>query len=521
MKMMPRFFLVTASLLLCVLSTAASDFAVNSLFSDHMVLQRGRAIRVFGTGADGAKVSVKLSDKESKGVVRDGAWEVELPAMEAGGPYRLEIVGPQAVVFSDVLVGDVWVASGQSNMHMRLQYMPEYKKNAAAFGNLMVRLFKVAVAPSEKPVSLAPRDKDFAGGWRVADAIAVGSVSAVGYYFCDAMQKALGVPIGLIHSAQGATRVEAWLDADKLKEVAPVEKPLTMLGNPKNPSVFYNGMIAPLQKFAIKGVIWYQGESNTYDPEHYEPVFTGLINRWREQWGQGDFPFYWVQLHSFQHPVDKSGEAWAWTREAQAKSRSLPNTGMAVALDLGEYGDIHPKQKREVGERLSRVALAAGDGKVESVGPQVKDAVFSDGEAMIRFSHAEGGLEAREVVMNKKPKFDPGADPEAYRAAAGQLVGFQISGADGKFVAAEATIEGDTVKLRSAQVADPKYVRYGWADFALANLFNKAGLPAEPFRTDTLPVPPLITQQAEAARQTMDQFKSSANAKPTNAEDPR
>jgi len=512
---------LTLSLLAGLLTSAwgAGDFQVNSLFSDHMVLQRNLPVRIYGEGLAGTVVTARLAGREAKTIASEDGWEITLPAMKEGGPYVLEVEGPQKLSFSDVLVGDVWVATGQSNMHMRLQFMPEYKKNASAFGNPQVRLFKVAVTPSEKPQSVAPRDKDFAGGWLVADSASSGTVSAVGYYFCDAMQKALGVPVGLIHSAQGATRVEAWLDEAKLKEVAPIEKPLSLLSNPKSPFVFYNGMIAPLQKFPIKGVIWYQGESSTYDPVQYAPIFIALIRRWREQWGQGDFPFYWVQLHSFQHPGDKSNEAWAWTREAQAQARSEPHTGMVVALDLGEFGDIHPKQKREVGERLARVALQAEGKPVEAVGPQVKSVEFSGGAAVIHFTHAEGGLVAKEVVMNRRPKFAPGADPEAYRAPAGQLLGFQLAGADGKFADAQAVIDGDSVKVQSATIAQPKAVRYGWQDFALANLFNKAGLPAEPFRTDKLPVPDIITKQAEMARKTMDQFKT-GSGKPTNAEDP-
>ncbi|MCX7005818.1 MAG: hypothetical protein NTY53_00935 [Kiritimatiellaeota bacterium] len=497
----------------------AEDFSLNSLFSDHMVLQRNQPIRIFGTGADSSEVVVRLAGREGRSTVRDGIWEVQLPAMTAGGPYTIEIAGSKKLTLSDVMIGDVWVGSGQSNMGMALKGMPEYMKNPQSFGNPSVRVFKAKVAPAETPQREIQRVKtQLTDGWRVADPASSGEISAVGYYFSMAMQRELGVTIGFIHSAQGATSVEAWLDDKALHEVLPNSKRLNALTNPKNPSVFYNGMIAPLQKFPIKGIIWYQGESGGHDPEPYHALFSKLIVRWREQWGLGDIPFYWVQLASFQFSMDKSGEAWAWVREAQDKCRRLPNTGMAVALDLGEFGDIHPKQKREVGERLAKVALH-GEGKsVVAEGPRFKTAEFANGQAVIHFSHAEG-LEARAVVMNRKPKFDPGADPEAFRAPAGELLGFQVAGADGAFVEAKAVIQGATVVVSSPQVKQPAAVRYAWKNFALANLYNGAGLPAEPFRTDNAPLPEIIVKEAEIARKALNHYKPSS--KPTHAEDPR
>jgi sialate O-acetylesterase len=402
---------------------------------------------------------------------------------------------------------------------MTLKGMPEYVKNPQSAGNLSVRVFKAKVSPTETPQREIQRvNTQITDGWRIADPASAGEISAVGYYFANAVQRELGVTIGFIHSAQGATSVQAWLDDKALHQVLPDSKRLNALTNPKNPSVFYNGMIAPLQRFPIKGIIWYQGESGGHDPAPYQALFSKLIVRWREQWGLGDIPFYWVQLASFQFSSDKSGEAWAWVREAQDKCRILPNTGMAVALDLGEFGEIHPKQKREVGERLAKVALQ-GDGKsVAAEGPRFKNVEFADGQARIHFLHAEG-LEAREVVMNRKPKFDPGADPEAFRAPAGELLGFQVAGPDGAFVEAKAVINDNTVVVSSPQVKQPAAVRYAWKNFALANLYNKAGLPAEPFRTDNAPLPEIIVKQAEIARRTLNNYKPSS--KPTNAEVPK
>lgn len=498
-------------LVLSVSLSQGAEFRINSLFSDHMVLQRDREIRVFGTGVDGVEVKVRLGDCEGSTVARDGEWTITLPARPAGGPYTMEIIGPENIVFSDILIGDVWIGSGQSNMHMRLKFLPEYKKDSTAFGNPQVRLFKVAVAPSASPVKEAPRDKELSQGWAVADSASSGLVSAVGYYFCNDLQRELKVPIGFIHVAQGATPVEAWMDEASVKKVLPEAGLLDTLSNPKNPWVFYNGMIAPLQKFPVKGVIWYQGESGTHNPAPYEALFSALIKRWREQWGQGDFPFYFVQLASFQHTVDKSEEAWAWVREAQARALVEPKTGMAVALDLGEYGDIHPLQKKEVAGRLVKVALKGEGCDLVAEGPRFKAVEFEDGRAQVHFDHTFGGLETREVVMNRKPKLEPGTDPEAFRIPSSELAGFQVAGPDGRFVEAVAAIAGDTVIVQSPEVPTPTAVRYAWKNFALANLYNKAGFPAEPFRTDELPLPDLIVKQAEAAKKAFARAKTSAN----------
>jgi sialate O-acetylesterase len=331
------------------------------------------------------------------------------------------------------------------------------------------------------------------------------------------VQRELGVPIGFIHSAQGATSVESWLDDKALHEVLPNSERLEALSNPKNPSVFYNGMIAPLQRFPIKGIIWYQGESGGHDPRPYQALFSKLIVRWREQWGLGDIPFYWVQLASFVFSSDKSGEAWPRVREAQDRCRALPNTGMAVALDRGEFGDIHPRQKMEVGERLARLALRAEGKPVVAEGPRFRSVEYKDATAVVHLINADG-LQAREVVMNREPKLDVGADPKAFRAPAGVVVGFQVAGRDGIFRDAQAVVAGDTVVVSSPEVRRPEHVRYAWKNFALANLYNGAGLPAEPFRTDNFPVPEAIVKEAEAFRKTLNNYKSSA--KPTNAEDP-
>ena len=500
-------------------SVRAGDFSLNSLFSDHMVLQRNQVVRVFGIGTDRAEVVVRLGGHERRSTVREGTWEVELPAMKAGGPYTIEIDGPKKLKLSDVMIGDVWVGSGQSNMGMGLKGMPEYARAPQSFGNPLLRIFKAKVAPAETPQREIQRVKTTTmDGWSIADPTNSGEISAVGYYFCHAVQRELGVPIGFIHSAQGATSVEAWLDDKALHEVLPESKRLNALTNPKNPSVFYNGMIAPLQRFPIKGIIWYQGESGGHDPRPYQALFSKLIMRWREQWGLGDIPFYWVQLASFVFSSDKSGEAWPRVREAQDKCRALPNTGMAVALDRGEYGDIHPRQKREVGERLARLALRAEGKPIAAEGPRFRSAEFKDSAAVIHLANANG-LQTREVVMNRKPKLDVGADPEAFRAPARELLGFQVAGSDGAFVDAKAVIKGDTVVVSSPEVRQPKYVRYAWKNFALANLYNGSGLPAEPFRTDNFPVPDAIVKEAESFQRTLNNYKSSA--KPTNAEVPR
>jgi sialate O-acetylesterase len=292
--------------------------------------------------------------------------------------------------------------------------------------------------------------------------------------------------------------MQNWLDEATLDKVSPNE-PRFKPTSPRNPVVWYNGTVAPVQKFPVKGIIWYQGESNSKDPFSYLKLFTALIRQWRAQWGEGDIPFYWMQLAS--HGVtlgDKTGESWAWLREAQSKARSEPNTGMATALDIGEFVYIHPSEKRIAAQRLAAVALHGEGHPVPFEGPRFQTAEFSQGRATLHFA-TDSKLRIEQVIENRDKGFDPGADPNAMKSPADALTGFVIAGADQHFVPADAKITGDaTVVVSSPKVPDPKAVRYGWADFSLANLYNANGFPAEPFRTDDWPPSAALLEQAKS-----------------------
>ena len=485
-------------LALSSISAGAAEFRANPLFSDHMILQRGHPIRVWGVGDDGAQVTVTLGGESAQTTIKDGQWTVDLPPLDSGGPDTLTITGPQTFRYSDVLIGDVWICAGQSNMRHTMGEVSWYPKLAAAYQNPQVRLLKVADTPAPQPVAEIVREKTYAGGWQQAEPAAVGHFSAIGYLWADEMQKVDHVPIGLIDVSMGGSAIQAWLDEATLDKINPAE-PRYKPTNARDPVVYYNGTVAPVQKFPIKGILWYQGETNTKDPFSYLKYFTALIRQWRGQWGEGNIPFYWVQLASHGLTLgDKTGESWAWLREAQAQARNEPNTGMAVALDIGEYDYIHPSEKRIAAQRLAAVALHGEGHPVPFEGPRFARAEFAGGKATLHFT-TDSKLQIEQVVMNHDKGFDPGADPKAMKSPADALTGFIIAGADQHFVPAEAKITGDdTVVVSSAGVPDPKAVRYGWADFSLANLYNANGFPAEPFRTDDWPPSAALIEQAKS-----------------------
>jgi sialate O-acetylesterase len=485
-------FLGLALLVTPVATLAQGEFRAHNIFSDQMVLQRDREIVVSGFGGEpGTEVSAEIAGARGSGRVTKDGWRVTLPPQPAGGPHRLIVKGPKELIFDDVLVGDIWLASGQSNMHMRLRFMPEYKADRNAFTNPSVRFIRSAIKPSTTPERDFERAKEFLKGWQNATPSTSGEISAVGWYFADQMQRATGVPVGLIHAAHGSTRNEAWMSEAAVRSLKTDEKLFANPADPKNPWVFYNGMIAPLIEFPVGGFIWYQAEANGHAPAGYENTLRQLIRSRRSEWKDTRLPFYFVQLPSFPFPLDRTGESWAWLREAQAKvAATEPRTGMAVALDLGEYEDIHPLRKREVGQRLAAIALADLKGnRADAEGPSLAGVTFENGKAILTFTNTGGGLRAGEVVMNRKKGQPPMKDPQAFRVEAGTLTGFTLAGPDGRYHDAIATLQGDRVILTSAQVPAPKYVRYAWANFSLGNLANARGVLASPFRTDAASMP--------------------------------
>jgi sialate O-acetylesterase len=451
---------------------ARADVKPHPLFSDGMVLQHlsGRGASehapVWGTADPGEKVDVVL-DYGAKSIGTsatagpDGKWKTTLAATQAGGPYTLTLTGKNTVTIKDVYVGEVWVCSGQSNMEQSLSNTDKGKEAVANSKNPRIRLFHVARKISAEPV------QEVNAKWQECGPGAVDRFSAAGYYFGRDLEKALNKPVGLIESDWGGTPAQAWTPRAFLENNPDLKGlvPKTFNGKAANQgTVLYNGMIAPLQPYAIKGVIWYQGESNAGAAYQYRTLFPAMIRGWRETWGQGDFPFLFVQLAPFEANWDKSGVTWAELREAQLlTSQNVKNTGMAVITDVGDLKDIHPRKKGPVGARLALAARALAYGeKLTYSGPLYNGLKVEGNKVVLSFKHVGKGLEAR----------------------GGELKGFTVAGPDKKFHPAHAEIKGDQVVVWSDAVERPAAVRYGWANFPEVNLFNKEGLPATPFRTD-------------------------------------
>jgi sialate O-acetylesterase len=654
-------------------SDAHADVSVPRIISNGMVLQQKAPVRIFGRAAPGEKVTVKIGS--ASGAVTtgpNGQWETALKPLPAGGPYTLTIAGRNTLSIKDVLVGEVWVASGQSNMEWSTSNTTGAAEAIAASTDPRLRMFTVTKTVQGEP------QYDVAGGlWESAAPETTPHFSAVGYYFARALRKKLGVPVGIIHTSWGGTRIETWMSRETLlsvgvkptewdvykttpeaakQRIAAYERqvaawkaagsprgsaadtgisadaknwasldlpntgwqrialpgaweqsgieslqfldgavwfrkeitlpddwngksatltlgaiddhdttfvngvkvgatgaetptswqaprsytvPAGLLKSGRNviavrvwdqtggggltgpvdamkltsaqggsaislggdwqfkverslvsdpgapPSVFdpqtvsglYNGMLAPLTKYAIKGAIWYQGESNAFKTSGYEVRMPAMIQNWRQAWGIKDFPFFMVQLAPYS-AGNPEGDNWAYLRETQRRTTEvLPNVGMAVITDVGELNDIHPKNKQPVGERLALLArqIAYGEKGLNATGPVFKSVRFDQGKAYVTFANTGGGLEARGI-------------PGRQYIAAPTPEGFTIAGADGKFIGASAKIVSpDTVEVFAPQVTDPKMVRFGWKNYPIVDLWGKSGLPTSPFRTDNLP----------------------------------
>ncbi|WP_246627641.1 sialate O-acetylesterase [Paenibacillus solanacearum] len=427
----------------------AEKLALPTLFSDHMVLQRRKSIPVWGKGKEGERVFVSFAGQTAETTVHNGKWLLKLDPVEAGGPYEMTVHSKEEqITLRDVLVGEVWVLSGQSNMEFSMKRVGD-PADVVQANYPRIRLFTSRLNMFEAP------QWDIAGGaWTAATPEMVSEFPAAGFYFGLELHQKHHVPIGLIATAVGGTDILMWMSGELVKElslISPVHR--------QRPNYLYNARIAPLQPFAIAGVAWWQGEHNASNKDkHYSLLFSSMINDWRKRWGQGDFPFLYVQLSSY-NDVD-----FPALRDEQLMTLTLTkNTGMAVTMDNGEITDIHPRNKKEAGYRLSLMADALAYGKpVEYMGPIYKDMVIKGNRAFIRFEHIGSGL----MVKGEK------------------LKGFTISGSDHAFVDADVWIEGDEVVVFHETITDPVAVRYAYEGYPEANLFNREGLPASPFRTD-------------------------------------
>ena len=479
-------------------STAQADVKLPNVFGDHMVLQQGQQNKVWGLAEAGEVVTVAINGQsQTATAAADGTWHVMIDPVPVGGPYALTVKGKNEIKFSDVLVGEVWVCSGQSNMQWSVNNSndPDIEKLTAKYPKVrMINFPQVGT----QDVKWSHDDRK----WMVCTPDTVGGFSAVGYFFARQLHQTLGVPVGMINNAWGGSACEAWIRRDVLN-ADPLFKPLmdrwtqmeskyaelvakgtnltdeekkqlqglqNQMGGNSRPANIYNGVLKSHIGYGIKGAIWYQGESNAGRAYQYRDLFPLMIKNWRDDWGQGDFSFYWAQLADFQNEQPQPVEsAWAELREAQTMTMSkLPKTGEAVIIDIGEGKDIHPKNKVDVGRRLARWALAKDYGvAIPYHSPQYKSMAKTDNKITLTFDYVDGGWRPFDV---KEPR------------------GFAIAGEDKKFVWANATVQKDnTIEVSSDQVVNPVAVRYGWADNPVVNLFDGAGLPLTPFRTDDWP----------------------------------
>ena len=483
-------------LLLCV--AAAPRFGAT--FSDRMVIQRDKPVPLHGTAGPGQAVRATVGDDAAEAVAgEDGRWRVTLPARPASDqPVTLTVTaGGETTRLDGVLVGDVWLLSGQSNMQWPVRLVTEVRDDLARRGRQpMIRL--LGVKPEQADAPLAVPSLRPPGAWVVVDPElpAVRNGSALGIAFGLDMHAATGVPIGLIDAARGSTFVENWLDGPTLRAHFGGELP-TLANVELRPAGFYNAMIAPLRGTPLAGIAWYQGESNSRISSDYGELFAALIEQWRRDFGDPDLPFAFVQLSGFGGVKwDETGDAWAWLREQQAAVEDKPHVAMAVAFDRGEHDGIHPNNKLEVARRLALAARrAGGDATAGEAGPRYESVTFDGDAAVIRFKHVGDGLEARRVEMSRAQGAALGTDPSAIIQPADVIAGFTLAGRDGVFHPATATLDGDAVRVRSEAVAEPVAVRYAWANFALGNLFRRDdGLPLAPFRTDDAPHPAALSR---------------------------
>ena len=668
--------LTCAVLLLPLLGSLQADVQPNALFSNNAVLQQGKEIPVWGTARDGESVTVEIDNQKVSTTAKAGQWQVRLKSLKAGGPYEMKITGDNSLVLTNLLVGEVWVCSGQSNMYFKLSEAENAEAEIAQSENPQLRQFSVPLKASQEPVNNAK------SSWSAATPATSGKFTAVGYYFGKKIQSELQVPVGLILTSWGGTPSEAWTSPDALdthpefkgvremkwnelndytekkrlfvegmttwvkangredkpagdasafagldataegwnpiklpglvkapglpeagavwlrKEITfdhpitssqlinlPIDGfdsiywngkllkqtrfqdfegvgssrswgpyqipahdvkpgknvlavrlyepvgPAKITGAPKLNSLdltgdwqakaeyafppidpqklatapplialapkaynaasyLFNGMIRPLLPYSIRGVIWYQGETNTPRAYQYRTAFPLLITDWRQQWQQGEFPFYFCQLANYTAKKSQPEESsWAELREAQSSALKLPNTGQAVLIDIGESGDVHPLNKKDVGERLARIALDRDYQKPQCAsGPVWESQKIDNGKVVLRFKSGTNDLIAQPLPQTYRVRMAGKETAPLVRNRPGsQLEGFAICGADRKWVWADAKIEGQSVVVWSDKVPQPLFVRYGWANNPTCNLYNQAGLPASPFRTDDFP----------------------------------
>lgn len=464
--------LIAVLIVLAVTSNSLfGEVKLPAIFGDNMVLQQKTDAAIWGTAGKGATVKVITSWNGKLYTVKaasDGKWRVNVATPSAGGPYEISISDSKTLKLRNVLIGEVWVCSGQSNMEMPVkgyfnQPVTGSNNAIATSSNPGIRMFTV-----EKATSLQPVD-DFKGSWQVCEPENVSGFSATGYFFGLYLNKILNVPVGLINTSWGGTRIEPWISESGIKKfdfVTLPDKSQQGTLSPQTPTVLFNAMINPMVGYGIKGAIWYQGESNRNEADKYQLLLPGMVENWRSVWGVGDFPFYYMQIAPFDYGT--GGLNSAYLREAQLKaSKAIPNIGMACIMDLGEKENIHPADKKTGSERLALIALKNTYGKTGFAcsGPTFKDMAVEGPVVKLTFNNAENGL----TSFGK------------------ELSCFEVAGANKRFMPAKAFITSAGITLMCPYVAEPVAVRYAFSDFIVGDLFNTEGLPASSFRTDEWP----------------------------------
>lgn len=501
---MNRYAALAAALVLGIASDASAELRLPSIFGHHMVLQRNIENPVWGWANPGTDVSVSFKGQTATAKAdEEGRWQVKLAA-HPGSSHALNMTiraGSDSITLSNIVIGEVWVCSGQSNMQWSVSqsYDPDLEIASANYPN--IRLISVPQVGTQE------LQDDFEGQWDICTPDTVGQFSAVGYFFGRQLHQTLGVPIGLIDNAWGGSAAEAWVKRDVLEKdgrfdayIAEWEKteatfdyekamadwkekvaaakeagkpaprqPRNVLAGQHRPGNLWAGVLNPIIGYGIRGTIWYQGESNAGRAYQYDDLFGLMISEWRKAWGQGDFPFYWVQLADFRDEVETPGDSdWAELREAQTNTLALPNTGQAVIYDIGEGRDIHPRDKQNVGKRLARIALARDYG--------------------MQIHHLSPSFESMEIQGNKAILTFKDVGSTLYTFDVREAVGFSIAGEDKVWHNANGKLLGQNkVEVTCEAVPNPVAVRYAWAVNPVANLMSREGLPVVPFRTDDWP----------------------------------
>lgn len=455
---------LTLILVLFVFAPVLGTIHLPSIFSNNMVLQRNAEVCVWGWASSGEQIKVKVDWHETTFKTKadkDGKWSLKISTPEAGGPYKMKISGSVTIVYNNVMIGEVWLCSGQSNMGFSARSgLLNADEEVAAANYPNIRLFKVERAQADEPAA------DCKGRWVECNPETMARFSSVGYFFGKGLHEEMNVPVGLIESTWGGTSIELWTGKEVIynDSIALLSAKTATKWPIQHVGTMFNAMISPLIPYSIAGAIWYQGESNRYKYDAYAHLMELLVNNWRKSWGS-EFPFYYVQIAPFEYDEPYTG---ALIREQQLKALRIPNSGMVVTMDVGDAADVHPINKKPVGDRLYRLALNQKYGfKNQLASGPVFSGFKSKGNSItIEFKNEDDGLKAN----------------------GGPLSGFEIAGENRVFYPATARILGNTVVVKSNMVKKAAAVRYGFHNAPKTNLQNFSGLPASPFRTDDWPV---------------------------------